>query len=129
MVKYRGLIIGSIVNVVFGLITPFVWIFMQDSVKMAKDLKDSATAVFAAAFIPALIFYIVWYMQCVKADATVGKKRPSFVIFFGIGLVIAAAIVLGVGLTVFAKAAMYAVIAVVAVAVGSVVSYLVGKPA
>lgn len=129
MVKYRGLIIGSIINVVFGLITPIVWIFMQDSVKMAKDLKGPATAVFAAAFIPALIFYIVWYMQCVKANATVGKKRPSFVIFFGIGLVLAAAISLGLGLTLFMKASLYAIIAVVAVLVGSLVSYLVGKPA
>lgn len=129
MVKYRGLIIGSIINVVFGLITPIVWIFMQDSVAMKPDLKGSATAVFAAAFVPALIFYILWYLKCVKANETVGMKRPSFVIFFGIGLVISAALVLGLGLTLFMKAALYAVIALAAVLVGSLVSYLVGKPA
>lgn len=128
MVKYRNLIVGSIINVVVGLITPIVWIFMQDSVKMAKDLKGPATAVFALAFVPTLIFYILWYVRCLKADTKLKDKRPSFVIFFGIGLVLSAALVLGLGLTIFMKAALYAVIAVVAALIGSLIPYILLKP-
>ncbi len=123
MVKYGKMILGIVINIVLGLVGPIVWIFMQDSVRMAKDDKSIVSAFFFAVFVPAVVFFIIWYTQNQKFKLGLkGKTPPNRWLFCGLGVILAAVIAVVSGL-VFAKAIVYAIVTLACVLVGSVASY------
>lgn len=122
MVKYGKMILGIVINIVLGLVGPIVWIFMQDSVRMAKDDKSIVSAFFFAVFVPAVVFFIIWYMKNQKFKLSVSGSRPNRWLFCGLGIIFAAVIAVVSGL-VFAKAIVYAIVTLACVLVGSVVAY------
>ena len=69
-VKYRKLFLGIIISIVFGIAGAVIWIFGESGVRMNGSMKDLAMVFFAVEGIPAVVFYIIWYLK----DA---KKRLS----------------------------------------------------
>ena len=126
--KNTKMYIGILVNLVTSLIGAIVWLISQDSVKMAKNDKSTATIFFAVIVIPAVLFYTVWYLKGVKALASATDKIPSFVPYLVLSVVVVVALTVGAGFVLFDKALMYAAIAAVASIVGSVVSYMAFQP-
>ncbi len=126
--KNTKMYIGILVNLVTSLIGAIVWLISQDSVKMAKSDKSTATICFAVIVIPAVLFYTLWYLKGVKALASATDKIPSFVPYLVLSAVISVALTVGIGFALFDKALIYAGIAAVASVIGSLVSYLALHP-
>lgn len=129
MAKHIKLFIGAVINIFTGVIGYLLWtLYAQDTVKMARDLKETAGVVFLVSFIPALIFFVIWYFGCVKANATVGKPRPSRWPYFFVGVITTFAIPLVCSIAFFDKAIIWAAAAAVIATIGSLISYLIGEP-
>ncbi len=129
MAKHAKLILGSFINIVTGIIGYLIWTLgVQDTVKMARDLKETAGIIFLISFIPALIFFVIWYFGCVKANSQVGQKRPNKWIYFLIGVATTLAIPAVCSLAFFDKAILWAIVTAAIAIVGSLVSYLTCEP-
>lgn len=128
MSKNVKLSLGVIINVITGVAGYIIWLFSQDSVKMARDLKDLAGVIFAIAFIPALIFFIVWFFKCVKANKQIGVNRPAIWVYFLAGLATTWLIPVICAVAFFPKALVYGIIAAAIASVGSFVAYKVSEP-
>ncbi len=126
MVKYRKFFLGAAISLVTGLIGPIIWVINQDSVRMARDLKSFFTPALAAAFIPAIIIYFLWYHRGVKVLESAKGKIPSALPFAIIGVILILAVTLGLGLTIFIKGSTYALITAVIAGIGTAVSYAIG---
>lgn len=128
MSKHTKLIIGSAINIVTGIIGFFIWQAVQTSVRMAKDLKELAGTIFLISFIPALVFFVIWYFGCDKANSQIGKKRPAWVPYFLFGLVTTFAISVACSLFFFDKAIIWAIVSAAIATVGTLISYLTCEP-
>lgn len=130
MVKYGKMVVGLLVNLVAGLIGPGIWMILQDDVKMAKSDKEFAMAFFFVAFIPAAAFFAFWYIKTLKfqVSAASSNRKPKVLVFYGIGVIAAAAITIIGGFIFYPKAVIYSAIIIGCVAIGSFVSYYVGQP-
>lgn len=129
MAKHIKLFIGSAINIFTGVAGYLLWtLYAQDTVRMARDLKETAGLVFLGSFIPALIFFVMWYFRCVKANATVGAARPSRWPYFFIGVITTWAIPVICSIVFFDKAIIWAIAAAGFATIGSLVSYLISEP-
>lgn len=128
MAKHIKLFIGAVIHIITGVAGFVIWQFAQDSVKMARDLKETAGTVFLVSFIPALIFFVIWYFGCVKANAQVGKNRPSKWPYFLVGVITTWAIPVVCSIAFFDKAIIWAIMAAAVATIGSLVAYLIGEP-
>ncbi len=75
-VKYRKLFLGIIISIVFGIAGAVIWIFGESGVRMNGSMKDLAMVFFAVEGIPAVVFYIIWYLKDAKKRPSAGR-RPS----------------------------------------------------
>lgn len=129
MAKHIKLFIGSAINIFTGVAGYLLWtLYAQDTVRMARDLKETAGIVLLVSFIPALIFFVMWYFGCVKSNAQVGKKRPSRWPYFFLGVITTWAIPLVCSIAFFDKAIIWAAAAAGFATIGSLISYLIGEP-
>ena len=126
--KNVKLFISMVISVVTGVAGSVIWALNQDSIRMAKDMKENLVAVLAAAVLPSVLFFVLWYFKCVKANAMVGVNRPKMWASFLCGATLVCIIDILIPALFFAKALLYGAIAAGIAIVGSLVSYLVGEP-
>lgn len=128
MTKHIKLFIGAVINLVAGIAGFVIWQFTQDSVRMARDLKELAGTIFIVSCIPTLLFFVIWFFGCVKANSQIGVNRPSKWLYFIIGVAVTLAILLICSLMFFPKAILWAVITAAITIAGSLASYLTCEP-
>ena len=130
MVKYGKMVVGLLVNLVAGLIGSGIWMIIQDDVKMPKSHKESATLLFLVAFVSAAAIFAFWYIKTLKfqVSAASSNRKPKVLVFYGTGVIAAAAITIIGGFIFYPKAVIYSAIIIGCVAIGSFLSYYVGQP-
>ena len=87
-VKYRKLFLGIIISIVFGIAGAVIWIFGESGVRMNGSMKDLAMVFFAVEGIPAVVFYIIWYLKDAKKRLSAAGGRASIVPFFALGVIV-----------------------------------------
>lgn len=125
--KKSKLAIGIALHLISGIIGALIWAFAKDSVKMAKDSKESFIAVLVLACVPAVIIFALWFFRCVKALATIGGKCPSMWAPFLFGAAFACVIAVLISALFFQKAIVYGIITAVVTLIASFASYFIAK--
>ena len=116
-VKYRKLFLGIIISIVFGIAGAVIWIFGESGVRMNGSMKDLAMVFFAVEGIPAVVFYIIWYLK----DA---KKRLSAAGGRALGVIVSFVLTVVMSIILFQKAIVFAIITFALAVIGSLISYL-----
>lgn len=127
-VKYRNLFLGIIISIVFGIAGAVIWIFGESGVRMNGSMKDLAMVFFAVEGIPAVVFYIIWYLKTVKKLASARGGRVNMVPFFALGVIASFVLTVVMSIVMFQKAVVFAIITFALAVIGSLISYLVCQP-
>lgn len=128
MSKNVKLSLGVLINVITGIAGFIIWHFSQDSVRMARDLKDLAGLIFAISFIPALVFFCLWFFKCIKANKQIGVPRPAIWGYFLPGLATIWIIPVVCSVIFFPKAIAYGIATAAIASIGSFLAYKVSEP-
>jgi|GEM_PF-581724 len=124
-VKYRKLFLGIIISIVFGIAGAVIWIFGESGVRMNGSMKDLAMVFFAVEGIPAVVFYIIWYLKDAKKRlSAAGGGRASIVPFFALGVIVSFVLTVVMSIILFQKAIVFAIITFALAVIGSLISYL-----
>ena len=122
-VKYRKLFLGIIISIVFGIAGAVIWIFGESGVRMNGSMKDLAMVFFAVEGIPAVVFYIIWYLKDAKKRLS-AAGRASIVPFFALGVIVSFVLTVVMSIILFQKAIVFAIITFALAVIGSLISYL-----
>lgn len=123
-VKYRKLFLGIIISIVFGIAGAVIWIFGESGVRMNGSMKDLAMVFFAVEGIPAVVFYIIWYLKDAKKRLSAAGGRASIVPFFALGVIVSFVLTVVMSIILFQKAVVFAIITFALAVIGSLISYL-----
>lgn len=128
-VKYRKLFLGIIISIVFGIAGAVIWIFGESGVRMNGSLKDLAMVFFAVEGIPAVVFYIIWYLKNIHRIAVdpTGRRIKMFP-FFVLGVIASFVLTVVMSIILFQKAVVFGIITFALATIGSLISYFVGTP-
>ncbi len=129
--KNGKMYIGILVNLVLSLVGAISWlIFGFDNTSVTPKENNMVSVFFALILLPAVIFYVIWYLKGVKALASATNKIPSFVPFMVLSIVAVIGLTVGAFLASDFDSGMPLFLALAAVPsiIGSVVSYIAFQP-